>query len=425
MLLPKMRNRQLNALLIWSIRNMENIKNSCKIILECNRQGIVKQLFLDTGSLLDNMAFPISLHSLVSPDSIMELGSFWLSIQKKAMEENAVLTLRRNDKQITYIFSGYLLKDTVLLSGKSELTSNEKALEEIMLINNEQANQIRLTEKKMVNILRDVEKKESNDAFLNDFTSLNNELINNKRELMAKNQKIDNLIKELNSVNQNMTLFTHAVSHDLKEPVRMVKSFLTVFLKKYGKSLDQKGHSYLRLASDGAERLNKMLTDLLEYHQSSHLITTETVDLNEVFLEVERILQTEIEAKKANVTCDKLPTVKGSFAGYLQVFQHLLTNAMKFVDKGKTPIVSIHVKENETMYTLMVKDNGIGIAKDERQEVFNLFKRLNSAQQYEGYSMGLFMVKKSIERMGGDIWLDSEEEKGSTFYFTAKKGTES
>ncbi|WP_114752731.1 sensor histidine kinase [Pleomorphovibrio marinus] len=397
---------------------METIKNDHKIILACSKQGIVNQLFLDTGSLLENIKMPVGLHSLVSPLSIQELSSFWLSIQEKSMEENTVLTLSYNDKEINYIFSGYLLQETVLLCGNTELTSTEKALEEIMLINNEQANQIRLSEKRVNTFLKGDQQKELNEAFLNDFTSLNNELINNKRELMLKNQKIELLNKELNAVNEHMTMYTYSVSHDLKEPLRMVRSFLTLFHKKYGKSLDEKGKSYIDLAMDGANRLNKMLAGLLDYHQSSDFDTSETVDLNEVFLEVKKILQKEIKEKKAKITSEKLPIIKGSTTGYLQVFQNLISNAIKFVPEGKTPVVSIHVEKNDATYTIMVKDNGIGIPENQVQEVFSLFKRLNSEEQYEGTGVGLAMVKKNIERLGGEIWLESEEGKGSTFYFT-------
>lgn len=404
---------------------MGKIKNVDKIILQCNKQGMVTELFLDTGYLLENIKLPVGLHSLVSPISIKDLGNFWLSIRENSMEKNTSLALRHNNKQTTYIFSGYLLDETVLLCGSTEPTSTEKALENIMLINNEQANQIRLSEKKLSKIPHNVENSEFDDAFLNDFTSLNNELITNKRQLMQKNQKIEILNKELNAVNQNMTLFTYSVSHDLKEPVRMVKSFLTVFQKKYGKDIDQKGQSYIDMALDGADRLNKMLTDLLEYHRTSNFSTTETVDLNEVFAEVKQILHAEIEARKAIVNCEKLPSIKGSFTGYLQVFQNLISNALKFVDEGKTPVVSIRVEGNDNSYTLMIKDNGIGIAENQKHKVFNFFKRLNSAQQYEGTGMGLAMVKKSIERMGGEVWLESEEGKGSTFYFTIRKGTRS
>ncbi|WP_373494284.1 ATP-binding protein [Aquiflexum sp.] len=404
---------------------MENQINDNKIILSCNKHGIVEQVFLDTVSLLENIKLPVGLHGIVSPMSIKDLGRFWLAIHEKSMEENTVLTLHYNDKHHNYTFSGYLLKETVLLCGNSELTSTEKVLEEIMLINNEQANQIRLTEKKVSNLKNEVDDKEMNEAFLNDFTSLNNELVNNKRELMRKNQKIELLNKELNAVNENMKTFTYSVSHDLKQPVRMVKSFLTLFHKKYGENLDQDGQKYINMALDGADRLSKMMADLLKYHQSSNVRTTELVDLNEVLLEVEKILQNEIEVKNAKISRENLPTIKGSSTGLIQVFQNLISNAIKFIPEGRTPVISINLVEDEANYTFTVKDNGIGIAENHRKEVFNLFKRLNAPQQYEGTGMGLAMVRKSIERMGGEVWLESEVGNGSTFYFTIKKSVES
>lgn len=402
---------------------MEEIKNDHKIILSCNKQGIVEQLFLDSNSLLHDIKLPVGLHNIVAPESIVPLGNFWLSIQEKSMEEDIILTLKYNDRYHNYIFSGYLLKETVLLCGKTELTSKEKALEEIMLINNEQANQIRLSEKKVTKMLEEVKKREMNEAFLNDFSSLNNELINNKRELIRKNQKIELLNKELNAVNENLKMLTYSVSHDLREPVRMISSFLPLLKKKYGDSLDEKGQTYLFMAIDGAVRLSKMLEDLLKYHQSANTSVSETVDLNDVFLEVKQILQKQIEVKSAQVSSDRLPVVKGSFAGLRQVFQNLISNAIKFVPENRTPVVLIQVEEKDTNYTIMVKDNGIGIPENQHQEVFNLFKRLNSPRQYEGTGMGLAMVRKSIERMAGEVWIESIPGTGTTFYFTLPKST--
>ena len=403
---------------------MDNAKNDYKIILKCTEQGAVDKIYLDTGALLEDIELPVGLHSLVSHTSIDQLGNFWLSIMENSIVENAVLSLRYNDKQISFIFSGYLLKDTVILCGNTEMTSTARAMTEVMCINNEQANQIRLTEKKIDHIQREMDKMEVNEDILNDFTSLNNELINNKRELMRKNQKIELLNKELNAVNENMTVFTYSVSHDLKEPLRMIKSFLHLFHKKYGQSLDPKGQSYINFAMDGANRLSNMMEDLLKYHKSSDLGTMESVDLNEVLQEVKYILQKEIEEKSARITFEKLPLIKGSPTGLRQVLQNLISNAIKFVPGGRTPVVAIGYEEDRTHYTFSVKDNGIGIPENKRQEVFNLFKRLNSPQQYVGTGMGLAMVRKSIERMGGKIWLESEVDQGTTVYFTIQKRLE-
>lgn len=400
---------------------MEAVKNQHKIILSCSKEGIVEQLFLDSTSLLENLKLPVGLHSIVAPESIAQLGGFWLFIQEKAMEENTMLTLKYNDKLVNYVFSGYLLNDTILLCGNSKLNSTEKALEEIMMINNEQANQIRLTEKKAGIMVDEAKKREMNKAFLNDFSSLNNELMNNKRELMRKNQKIELLNKELNDVNENLTMLSYSISHDLREPVRMIRSFLGLLKKKYDDSLDERGQTYMDMATDGANRLSKMLEGLLEYHQSSNTTLNENVDLNELFIEVKQILQKQIEIKCAHVSTEKLPVVKGSLAGFRQVFQNLVSNAIKFVPEGRAPIVSIQVEETDTSYTFMVKDNGIGIPEDQIHKVFNLFKRLNSTTQFEGSGMGLAIVKKSIERMGGKIWIESIYGEGATIYFSIPK----
>lgn len=399
---------------------MKNKLKDYKVILSCNKQGIVEQIFLDTGSLFESIKLPVGLHSLISPSSIKDFGSFWLSVQENSMEENTKLSLSYKEDNIDCIFSAYLLKDTVLFCGNTEPTATAKVLEGIMQINSEQANQIRLSEKKVIDFHKEVEGKQMNEAYLNDFSSLNNELINNKRELVRKNLKIESLNKELTAVNENMRMFTYSVSHDLNEPVRTIKSFLDLLHIKYGEILDQKGKTYLDFAIEGSNRQSRMMTDLLKYHQSSNF-EIESVDLNEVFLEVKSILQKVIKDKNAQVGSERLPVLMGSSTAFIQIFQNLISNAIKFIPMDRTPLISIHVEEGDAHYTFRVKDNGIGIAEDQKGKVFDLFKRLNTQKKYEGTGMGLSMVKKSVERMGGEVWLESEEGKGSTFYFTIEK----
>lgn len=403
--------------------NMERVENYEKIILSCTAHGVVSEVILDTTFLLKNLTLPVGLHSIVSPESIAQLGSFWVSIQEKYIQENVVLALTHNDRNVKYLFSGYLLDDKVLICGSAEMPSMNKVLEEIFIINNEQANHIRMTEKKVGDLLKENVKQGMDEAILNDFSSLNNELINNKRELVRKNKKIELLNTELNAASENLKMFTHSVSHDLREPVRMVKSFLALLNRKLKGRLDEKEEIYFNMATDGANRLSRMLEGLLEYHQTSQVSLDERVDLNDVLMEVKQILKGRLEEKCAQVNCEKLPVINGSFIAYQQVFQNLISNAIKFVPEGKTPIVSIQVKEEDRYHTIMVKDNGIGIPKDKKQDIFNLFHQLNSSEQYEGTGMGLAMVRKSIERMGGSIWLDSIPDEGTTFYFTIVKQT--
>lgn len=404
---------------------MNSTTKDHKIILTCDKKGLVNQLFLDTNSLLEDLELPIEMHRLIAPRSKKKLEAFFSAIRENALQEHITLTISHNGKQMTFLCSGYLLNETILLLGRTESMSKNTALKDIMIINTEQANQIRRSEKKVNSIQKEVDRLEINETFLNDFSALNNDLINNKRELMRKNQKIELLNNELKAAYENMSMFTYSVSHDLKEPVRMIRSFLSLLQKKYGDSLDEKGQTYMDFAADGANRLSRMMADLLKYHQSSDINKMETVDLNAAVLEVKTILQNDIKKQKAEITSADLPIVNGSYTGFVQIFQNLISNAIKFVAKGKQPIITIDVKEDNTHYVFSVKDNGIGIAEKERLEVFNLFKRLNSQQQYDGSGIGLAMVRKSIERMGGTVWLESEETKGTTVYFSIRKSLES
>ncbi len=392
-----------------------------KIIFACDKQGLVQHLYLDSGALLKNIELPIELHRLVVSDDLKKLEHFWRSITENGMEYQTYLKMSINTKKLRFKCSGYVLNETILIGGHTETTAQDKALEAIMRINNEQANQIRRSEKKIEDLQKEVEKQGINDAFLNDFSTLNNELINNKRELIHKNQKIEVLNKELNEANKHMRLFTYSVSHDLKEPLRMMTSFLSLLQKKYSDRLDQKGQNYMDFAVDGANRLSKMMEDLLKYHQSPSNGKLESVDLNAVIVEVKTILQKEITEKKAEITNSKLPIVEGSYTGFIQIFQNLISNALKFIPEERTPMITIDFKDDYTHYTVMVKDNGIGISENQKQDVFNLFKRLNAPQQYEGSGVGLAMVKKSVKRIGGDIWLESEVDKGTSFFFNIKK----
>lgn len=392
-----------------------------KIMFSCNHHGTIGQVFLDTAGILKNYDLPIGIHSIIEKSSIRVLGEFWLSIKQNSMEDNYLVSLNNQGKNIIFIISGYLLNDKVLICGRTEMNATEKALEEIMLINNEQANKIRLVEKKADNFQRKVNKYEEDESLLNDFSSINNELVNSKRELMHKNKKIELLNQELNIVNENLELLAYSLSHDLREPLRMVGSFLGLLQRKYVHNLDSKGQTYLKFASDGAKRLSKMLTGLLEYHKAGNIVIDETVDLNNVLSEVKQLLQTVIKASKTEIISVKLPIVKGSFAGYQQVFQNLISNSIKFVPKGRTPKISIEVSENNQIFTLAIQDNGIGIPENKYQEVFMMFKQLHNSGVYQGSGMGLSMVKKTVERMNGKIWVTSEKDKGSTFFITIKK----
>lgn len=389
-----------------------------KIIIACNKQGLVQELYLDTALLLNGIILPVGLHTLFASNSLKDLGVFWLSIINNKIEENHVLTLGCNERQLTYVFSGYLLGDKVLLTGNTELSAPATALDELMKISNEQVNKLRLSEKEIFNLKVKSRKPDNDNSILDDFSAINNELVNSKRELIRKSKRIELLNKELEALNDNLNNFTYSVSHDLREPLRMVKSFLGLLEKKYEANLDEKGKSYLKFATGGAKKLDEMFNALLEFHRTENAVNDEVVDLNLVLIEVRKTLKLMIDEKGAKIESSNLPLVKGSYTGYFQVFQNLISNAIKFTPEDRFPVIGISTELIDGQPTLIIKDNGLGIPKNQHENIFMIFKRLDNSQEQKGKGIGLALVKRNIEQMKGKIWLTSELDKGTIFYIT-------
>lgn len=401
---------------------MEHTQKDIKLILTCNSKGIVQQVVLDTDSMIDAAELPSGLHAIVSPDSLDALADFWLQVTNKGMVENVMLKLQISDIPTTYSFSGYLLDDKILLCGSNKISSMEKALTEILKINNEQQNHIRQAEKQLITQQQTIDKLHKGEGLLVDFSKLNNELVNKQRELTLTSNKILQLNKKLEKANENMKMFTYSISHDLKEPVRMISSFIGLLEKKYGSTLDDKANQYLHFALDGATRLNAMITDLLEFYRSSEISNNELTDLNEVVQDVTKILKSTIDEKNASITITQLPVLHGSFSGWRQVFQNLISNALKFTPDDRTPVIDITATQQNNVYQISVSDNGPGIAEEDQHTIFHLFKRAHSNKNLEGSGMGLAIVKRIVELYDAEIHVESELGKGSSFVIGVKKG---
>ena len=255
-----------------------------------------------------------------------------------------------------------------------------------------------------------------NEKLLNDLTKLNNELVNNKRKLEQKNKEISKLNDELERTQEDMQMYVYAMSHDLKEPVRMVKSFMDLFYKNYGDNIDEKGKRYIDFAVDGANRIEIMINGLLFYYKSTvnKIEVDKTVNLNDVLNESLNLLQLQIQESKAKIKFEKLPTVRGGETEWIQIFQNLISNAIKYTPQSRKPIINIQVSKLEDKWKLTVTDNGVGIDKKYFNDVFLLFKRLNN-NKIKGTGIGLAVVKKNIESLGGSIYVESQLDKGTTF----------
>ena len=197
----------------------------------------------------------------------------------------------------------------------------------------------------------------------------------------------------------------------------MIASYLQVLQRRYQPQLDERADQYIHYAVDGANRMKRLITDLLEYSRvNSAFGQNAKVDLNIVLPQVEESLQCMITQSQAVIQYPTLPIIFADESLIFRVFLNLISNAIKF-QLQEPPVVKIAVIRQHRHWVFSVSDNGMGIAPEYHETVFSIFQRLNG-HKYTGTGMGLSIVKRIVEKYQGKIWLTSEKGKGTTFYFT-------
>lgn len=222
--------------------------------------------------------------------------------------------------------------------------------------------------------------------------------------------------------NEDLNQFAFAASHDLQEPLRMITTYAQLLVKTYPGELEGEAQTYADFMTEGTKRMRDLLADLLDFTRLSGEAETaiEWLDLNLVFEKTIENCRTAIEESQAAVTSDPLPRVPGHEPHFLQLFQNLIGNALKY-RSTETPRIHVSaVKENGT-WRFAVADNGIGIDPEYHKDIFGVFKRLHG-KSVPGTGIGLAICKRVAERYGGRIWVESQENLGSTFYFTIPIG---
>jgi light-regulated signal transduction histidine kinase (bacteriophytochrome) len=248
-------------------------------------------------------------------------------------------------------------------------------------------------------------------------------LVDEKTEDLAILNKILEIrAQELSNSNKELEQFAYVASHDLQEPLRMVNNFLTQLEKKYADQLDDKAKQYIYFAVDGAKRMRTIILDILEFSRiGKYDEPMKLVDLNQVVDEVCKVLNNTITEKNAEIEYDNLPFLNTYQIPVQQVFMNLIGNSLKYCKLDVNPRIKITCTESDEFWKLAVSDNGIGIEEEYFDKVFEIFQRLHSKGEYSGTGVGLAIVKKTIENLGGEIWLESKIDVGTTFYFTLPK----
>ena len=231
-------------------------------------------------------------------------------------------------------------------------------------------------------------------------------------------QDIADARKRLMEKNDELQQFAGLASHDLKEPLRMIKSFMQLLKKNYGTQLDEKANKYIDFAVDGAGRMSAFINELLSYSNTgSEEVAKDLVNTQLLLNEIVAMQMAVLQEKKAVINYNNLPTIRANKTALLLVFQNLINNAIKYQIKDRLPIVTVSALETNNYWQFSIEDNGIGMEEQDLYKIFDLFKRLHVEDEYSGTGMGLATCKKIVQQHRGKIWVESKIGRGSTFYF--------
>lgn len=234
-------------------------------------------------------------------------------------------------------------------------------------------------------------------------------------------QRVAERTAELQRSNEELERFAYVASHDLQEPLRTVTTFIQLLAKRYQNQLDTDADEFIGYALEGTQHMQQLIQDLLTYSRAGTQGQEFTeIDCEAVLAQTLAVLQTAIAESGAEVTHDPLPTVWGNGMQLGQVFQNLLSNALKF-RSIEPPHIHLSARQDGRQWVFAVRDNGIGIEPRHAERIFVIFQRLHARREYTGTGIGLAVCQKIVQRHGGRIWVESESGKGSTFFFTIKK----
>lgn len=224
-------------------------------------------------------------------------------------------------------------------------------------------------------------------------------------------------LEKVRKSNRELEQFASVCSHDLHQPLRAVKGFTELLKKHYGNSLNEKGRMYCEQILDGTTRMQLMIDSLLDYARlETPDARRKTVNMETVVKQAIDNLGQVVSANKATITYQSLPVVEGDEMQLIRLIQNLLDNAIKY-RRDIAPEIRIDAVRHEEGWLFGVRDNGIGIAAEYADRIYDIFGRLHSAKQYPGTGIGLSVCRKIVDNHGGRLWHESKQEEGSTFYF--------
>lgn len=244
-----------------------------------------------------------------------------------------------------------------------------------------------------------------------------------RRRLQAEIAAHQQTLNALERANNALRHFTYAASHDLRAPMRAIRSFLESLASLTADSLDPTASDYLARSRHAAERMDSLLSALLVYAGLQKPSSQTQVDLNRVFEHVQADLALTIANSGASVSAGELPTVLGDADRLYQLLLNLISNALKFRAPNRAPVVRISAEMTRTEVSVCVEDNGIGIEQGDQTSIFDPFQRVHTQKQFEGSGLGLTICREIVEQHGGRLWVESRRDQGSRFCFAMARTT--
>ncbi len=244
-----------------------------------------------------------------------------------------------------------------------------------------------------------------------------------EKSISLKDQEIKKLKEKLSLVNTQVDQFSFVAAHDLKEPLRMVTSYLGLLKTRFGPQLNDKANTYIDFAIDGGAKLHTMFNSLLDLSQMGRMDDRKKeMDFETLVEEMQINFSKKIKESKAQIKIiTKLPVLPVYEKSINRLLENLICNAIKFTGKNVAPIIEISAAEKKSAWEFCVADNGIGIEACHYLKIFAVFSKLHTPETFPGNGIGLAICKKAVEQHGGLIWVDSEIDKGSNFFFTIPK----
>ncbi len=422
-----------------------HFRSALKIGIDDKKPRIVAHAANELGNLFMSLSrdtaivhyYELSLEAATSINDKLLMKAAFESLYKyydsKGDRNEAYLYLKQLSDLKEQLSSDEQAKEFILNRIKYE--SERKEEENKKLIAKELANNLTIQKQRVVNyamlsillivsvlgylLLRAKKKIQANNIVLEA------EVKRRTVELQVSNTELQTTNVRLEQSNSELERFAYIASHDLKSPLRNIISFLNLIDRKVRKLEDTDLKEYLRFATDNARQMHVLIQDVLEFSriESDKVTSLETVDLNESLMLVLQNLQEPMQIKGVNVQSPILPIVQTNGVHILQVFQNLIGNGIKYNESGN-PTIQISFSQNSNEYQFAIHDNGIGIAPEYHDQIFEMFKRLHTRDEYKGTGIGLAICKKIVMNLGGRIWIDSQVGNGATFFFTIPRVAE-